>query len=361
MGGGTVNGFRALLSAELRIFLRDRAAMTFTFLFPLLFIAIFGALMGDVGTVSDARLGVAVEAGVDRTALDRVVGAIGSLEPRDYPSEEDLTAAVEARDVDFGVAWDGTSLTFVYDVRRTQENFAFEEVARGIASQFNLGNQGQSPLVTVRADSVGGQPDENWLSQVVPGILAFSILSAGLFAVAGHVTSMKQRKLLDRLVVTPMRPESLLGAIIGVRLVVVFISTLISLEVTILMFHVEFHVSWLRYVIFLIAATIGTMGMGSVIALLVRQPSSASNLANVFSMLMMFVSGIYFPIEIMPAFLRGVSLVMPLRYMADAMRYVTGVMDMSDARFWAICASLLVVGIGLLPFLSRYIVHADRR
>jgi ABC-2 type transport system permease protein len=78
-------------------------------------------------------------------------------------------------------------------------------------------------------------------------------------------------------------------------------------------------------------------------------------------MLMMFVSGIYFPIEIMPSFLRGVSAAMPLRYMADAMRYVTGVMDMSDARFWMICASLLIVGAGLLPLLARYIVRADRR
>jgi ABC-2 type transport system permease protein len=356
-----MTGFRALLSSEFHVFLRDRAAMTFTFLFPLLFITIFGALMGNIGEVQNAELGVAVVDAADRTALDRVLDSIGSIEVQDYGTETALEAAVEDREVDFGVTWNGTALRFVYDARRTQENFAFEEVAQGISSKFNLANQGQSPMLTVRAESIGGQQDENWLSQVVPGILAFSVLSAGLFAVAGHVTSMKQRKLLDRLVVTPMRPESLLAAIIGVRLVVVFISTLISLAVAMLLFHVQFHVSWIRYVVLLVTATIGTMGMGSIIALLVRQPSSASNLATVFSMLMMFVSGIYFPIEIMPTFLRGVSTVMPLRYMAEAMRYVTGVMDMSDARFWAICGSLLAVGVALLPLLSRYIVHADRR
>ena len=76
---------------------------------------------------------------------------------------------------------------------------------------------------------------------------------------------------------------------------------------------------------------------------------------------MLFVSGIYFPIEIMPAFLRGISAAMPLRYMADALRHATGVMDMSPARFWSTNTVLLGLGLVLLPLLARYIVRADRR
>jgi ABC-2 type transport system permease protein len=146
-----------------------------------------------------------------------------------------------------------------------------------------------------------------------------------------------------------------------VRLAIVFVSTLATLAVAVGLFRVSFHIDWLRYVVFLIAATVGTMGLGTLIALVVRQPSSASSLANVLSMLMLFVSGVYFPIEIMPSFLRAMSMAMPLRHMADAMRYTTGVMDMSELRFWVICGTLFLGGLALLPILSRYVVRVERR
>jgi ABC-2 type transport system permease protein len=356
-----MTAFRALLRSEFHVFLRDKTSLTFTFLFPLLFIVIFGYLMGGTGSAGGSKLGLVVAASVDGSRLESVIAEVGVAQVERYAASGDLEKAIDARDVDFGAVWDGATLTFVYDVRRTQENFAFEELARGIVVRFDLANQGRRPLLDVVPVVEGGEAGADWFTLVVPGILAFSVLSAGLFAVAGHVTSMKQRRLLERLVVTPMSPVAFLAAIVVVRLGVVFLSTLATLGTAVGLFHVAFHMSWLHYVVFVVAATVGTMGLGTVIALVVRQPSSASSLANVLSMLMLFVSGVYFPIEIMPSFLRALSMAMPLRHMADAMRYTTGVMDMSELRFWVICGTLLLGGLALLPILSRYVVRAERR
>jgi ABC-2 type transport system permease protein len=290
-----------------------------------------------------------------------VIAEVGVAAVRRVGTSEELREAIVGRDVDFGAVWDGATLTFVYDVRRTQENFTFEELARGIAARFDLANQGCRPIIEVATVVEGGEASADWFALVVPGILAFSILSAGLFAVSGHITGMKQRRLLERLVVTPLRPVTLIGAVIVVRLAIVFVSTLTTLAVAVALFRVPFHIDWLKYVVFLVAATVGTMGLGTLLALVVRQPSSASSLANVLSMLMLFVSGVYFPIEIMPSFLRALSMAMPLRHMADAMRYTTGVMDMSALRFWVICGTLLAGGLVLLPILARYVVRAERR
>jgi len=356
-----MKALRALVTAEAHIFVRDKASMTFTFLFPLLFIVIFGYLMGGVGTAEGAKVGLYVAPKVAAARLEAAVAEVGVADVVRIAAIPDLEKAIKDRKVDFGAEWDGTTLRFVYDVRRTQENFTFQELARGISARFELANQGRRAILDVRSVVEGGEARADWFTLVVPGILAFSILSAGLFAVAGHVTSMKQRRLVERLVVTPMRPVALLAAVVIVRLAVVFVSTLVTLSVAILLFHVPFHVNWFLYAVFLIAATLGTMGLGTILSLLVKQPSSASNLANVFSMLMLFLSGIYFPIEIMPAVLRELSLILPLRHMADVMRYVTGVMDMSPLRFWVICGVFLAVGVGLLPILSRYVVRVDRR
>jgi len=355
-----MNAFRALLISELKVFSRDRMGMFFTLLFPLIYILIFGFLMGDIGNVDQSRLGLCSTAQVDGDLLRETIADAGSMQLSTYQSLADLELAVTDRQVDFGLLWDGASLRFYYDANRIQENYAFEQAASAILTEFDLRRQGVGRALDVETINVGEIQSVSWYNLVLPGILAFSILSAGLFAVSGHITSMKERNVLDRMIVTPMRPIALLGAIVAIRMVIVFFSTLLTLGVGILVFHLKFDVDWLRYVVFVICATLGTMGMGTAIALIVRRPSSASSLANVLAMVMMFFAGIYFPVEFMPAFLRAISKGLPLTHMANAMRYVTGVMDMSEGEFWAITVVLLGVAAALFPVLARYVVRPTR-
>ncbi|MCK5246514.1 ABC transporter permease, partial [Candidatus Bipolaricaulota bacterium] len=296
----------------------------------------------------------------DALLLRQTIEDAGSMQLTTFESQAELETAITRRRVDFGLVWDGVALRFFYDANRIQENFAFEQAARAIATEFNLRRQNVTRSLPIDVISVGEIQSIGWYNLVLPGILAFSVLSAGLFAVSGHLTQMKQRNILDRLIVTPMPPMALLSAIVVVRLGVVFISTLITLGVGIVVFGLQFEIDWFRYVIFVICATLGTMGMGTIIALLVRRPSSASSLANVLAMVMMFFAGIYFPIEFMPAFLRALSKVLPLTHMANAMRYVTGVIEMSEGEFWAITFALLGTAVVLFPVLARYVVRPTR-
>ncbi len=355
-----MTAFRALLISELKIFSRDKMALFVTLLFPLVFILIFGFLMGGIGDADNAHLGILFVTDADTHSLQQTIDEAGAMTLSFYESQEDLENAIVDHTIDFGLLWDGTTLGFFYDANRVQENFAFEQVARGIATEFDFRRQAVARVLATEEVHVGTIQSMGWFNLVLPGILAFSVLSAGLFAVSGHLTQMKQRNILDRLIVTPMPPLALLFAIVIIRLGVVFISTLITLGVGIAVFGLQFEVDWLRYVIFVICATLGTMGMGTIIALLVRRPSSASSLANVLAMVMMFFAGIYFPTEFMPAFLRSVSEVLPLTHMANAMRYVTGVIEMSELEFWAITFSLLGFAVVLFPVLARYVVRPLR-
>ena len=356
-----MKAFRALLVSELRIFSRDRMGMFFTLLFPLIYILIFGFLMGDIGDVDQARFGILITVDTDESLLRQIITDTGSMPLTVFDSQAELEAAITDRRVDFGMLWDGISLSFFYDASRIQENFAFEQAAQAIATEFNLRSQNATRSLPIEEISVGEIQSIGWYNLVLPGILAFTILSAGLFAVSGHLTSMKERNILDRLIVTPMRPVALLAAIVIIRMAIVFFSTLVTLGAGIVVFGLQYNVDWFRYIVFVICATLGTMGMGTVIALLVRRPSSASSLANVLAMVMMFFAGIYFPVEFMPAFLRAVSKGLPLTHMANAMRYVTGVIEMSEGEFWTITLALLGVAIVLFPILARYVVKPLRR
>jgi len=336
-------------------------AILFTFLFPLVFILVFGFLMGDIGDVSRATMGLFASSDLDREALDAAIAAAGTMQIVSFSDRTEIEEAVTAREVDFALIWDGARIDFLYDAARVQENAAYAQVASGIVTDFNLRRQGAEPPIRIDRIDVGETSSASWFSLVLPGILAFSVLSAGLNAVSGHLTAMKERNVLDRLVVTPMRPVLLLIAIALLRLAIVFISTLITLFVGILLFGLRYDVDWLRYTVCVLCGAFGMMGFGTIIALLVRRPSSASNIAHAGSMLMLFLAGVYFPIEFMPAFLRGLSEAMPLTHMANALRYAMGVIDMSEVEFWAINASLVGLALLLFPVLARYVVRPLRR
>jgi len=355
-----MRGFGALLQSEMIVLTRDRALIVFTLAFPILFILIFGALMGGMGDAEDARLAIYSQTPELHEQLLASLEDIGGLTIVETSTEQELDETLLDRDVDFALLWDGRELIAKYDAARTQENYAYQQLAQGIGAQLQLAAQNLTPVYAVVSEPVGGEETSGWFDRVVPGILAFSILSSGLFAVSGHISNMKHRKLLDRLLVTPMNPSALIGAIALVRLAIIFVSTLLSLLLAVGIYRVAFAIDWFRYIAFLIASTLGTMGMGTLIALLVRQPSSASNLANILAMSMMFVSGIYFPVEIMPAFFRSMSRFLPLTHMAEAMRYVTGVADLTETYFWSVVAALAGIGLLLLPVLSRYVVRPDR-
>jgi ABC-2 type transport system permease protein len=355
-----MKSFMALLHVEVLDVIRDRVTVLFTFAFPIIFVLIFSVLITGVSSSQTAKLGLLITEQAPEDKLINVISQVDAIAISAMPDEVSLEEALSRKQVDFGLIWNGESLRFLYDPTRVQDNYTFQELARGISSTFLLRQQDLNPVLSMDKIHVGKPAATNPFNLVVPGIIAFSILSAGLSAISGHLTAMKQRKLLDRFVVTPMCPVLLLAAIATVRLVIVFLSTLITLFVAISLLGLTFEINWLHYTVFILAATIGSMGFGTVIALLVRHPDAASNVAHILAMMMMFLAGIYFPVEIMPSYLRTLSKVLPLTYMADAMRYATGVSDMSAFKFWAITGALGLSAIVLFPFLAHYVVRADR-
>ncbi|MFO8034808.1 MAG: ABC transporter permease [Candidatus Bipolaricaulota bacterium] len=351
--------FAALARTELNVFLRDRATFLVTFLFPLVFILIFGFLMGGED-VERVALGIYLTEDRDAGVLEDAAAQREGLRHETYPSRDALEKALQDREVDMGVVWDGEELTFLYDPAMVQRQAALSQLAAGLASDFNLRRQGLNHMLVAERHHVGLAAAANWFNMMVPAIIAFSILSAGIFAVSGHITAMKERKILDRLTVTPMRPLAFLLAVMSVRLAVVYISTLITLFTAMGVFNVDFQMDWPLYTLFVAASTLGMMGFGALITLVVRRPSSASNVANVLVMVMMFMSGIFFPVEIMPPFLQVISHAFPLTYMAEGLRFTTGVIDMAPARFLAITAALAGLALLLLPALARYVVRPER-
>ncbi len=359
-----MRAWKALLKTQLVLLWREPWTLIFTLLFPVLFVLVFGFVWGgggDPGGERPTRVGLVVVSQAEQALLREVLGRVGGLRVQNYPDRAKLEQDLIRRQLDLGLVWDGRQLEFVLDPARVQENYALESLAQALAGEFNFARQGLTPWIEVRRVYVGRAGTTGWFNMIIPGVMAFSMFSAGLYAVAGRITYMKERRLLDRMLATPMPPAALLASIAISRLVFALFSTWVTLALAMALFRVYFEVHWALYVLLVVVGTLGAMALGTGIALFVRRPGSASVVASILAQLMLFLSGVYIPVELMPKFLRTLSRLFPLTYLVEGMRYATGLVDMTAGAFAAIVLGFSALAVVLFPVLGRYIVTPSRR
>ena len=87
-------------------------------------------------------------------------------------------------------------------------------------------------------------------------------------------------------------------------------------------------------------------GLGAIIVLLFKETTTAANVASILFTVMIFFSGVYFPLTIIPKHIRIFSYIFPLTYVAQNMRYVMGVEYINYP--FLIYSNLIMLGAGLL-------------
>ncbi len=78
--------------------------------------------------------------------------------------------------------------------------------------------------------------------------------------------------------------------------------------------------SWPAIIGFIVLGALAFTALGYVLASFARTEEAATGLTQIVQLPMMFLSGIFFPLEVMPEWLRGVATAMPLTYLGDALR-----------------------------------------
>jgi ABC-2 type transport system permease protein len=161
-----------------------------------------------------------------------------------------------------------------------------------------------------------------YIDFLLPGILSMSIMQMGIFGVAFGFVALKKRGILRRLWVTPIRPNDFIVAQVAMRLLVLLfqISVMISVGMLFLNLHFIGNVM-LIYLLGLLGAVV-FLSIGFALAGISKSEDQVAPLANVISLPMMALSGIFFSRSNLPGFLRSVTDYFPLTYLADGMRSV---------------------------------------
>lgn len=156
---------------------------------------------------------------------------------------------------------------------------------------------------------------ENVLS-LLPGVVAISILFGTTSMLAVTVTFEKKGRSFDRLLLAPIPLELLMLAKTAGAIVFGIANAFVPVLLALFLADLS-HASWLAALpaIVLIAATSTFMGL--FIAVSVSEIFEAQTFSNFFRFPMIFLCGLFFPIEHLPVFLRPLSYILPLTYGAD--------------------------------------------
>jgi len=342
----------ALFMASVKMFIRNRTALFFSLFLPLIIMLIFGVLNFEGSTT--IQLGVVDEAETDASAafLDGLA-EYEYVEISDGPREAEL-AALEEGDRGFVlvippdfeptvagetglVAYESTS-----DPSQAQvaQGLLQQAVGGAIASALGAplppGGGFSAPLTFESVES----RDLGYIDFLVPGIVGMTVMQLGLFGVAFGFVQLKRTGALRRLFATPTSPAYFLSAQVASRVVLGYIQVAILIGIGV-WFGLQMFGSWLVLAVIIGLALLIFLAVGFAVAGWAKNEDQAAPVANLISLPMLFLSGVFFPRDAMPELLRSITGFMPLTYVNEALR---GVMN-EGATLFDLGPQLLGMGV----------------
>jgi len=233
-------------------------------------------------------------------------------------------------------------------------------VLNQVVMQANLAAAGAVPAYRVDMVSVSsGSDDLKYQDFLLTGMIALSIAQGGLFGMVDMV-EMRRKGLLKRLRMTPAKMGLFGFTDMLMRLVFsVFQIILLSL-IGVYGFGATLHIDFISLVVVFLFGVLSFNAIGYFFSSFSKTTEAYMGVANITSFLMMFLSGVFFPIESMPGWLQPVSNALPLTYFVDGLRdgmvYASGLMNGS---FWLGIGVLILWG-GIAFALGSWLYRNNR-
>src|ERR1022692_2780600 len=300
-------------------FVRDRGALVFTILIPVIFLVLLGSIYKSSGTpqVSVVEVGnVSLLDGAGHGQLSKILQVTRS---------RNLGAAlndVRQGNADAVVQQQGTVLVVHYSIADQVTAGVVQAVFASIVQQADqqaAGRPAAFQLATRQVEDQSLKP----IQYLAPGLLGWAIASGAIFGAGITLVTWRQNKLLRRLRLAPARAGAVVGARIGISLVIAMIQLAVFLAIaTPPYFGLKLTAWWWMAIPIVACGTLAFMSIGLLVGSFAKTQQAASSITNRIILPMAFLGGAFIPLNFAPAWLQDVSYAMPLRYLVLGMQNV---------------------------------------
>ena len=326
--------------SDLRLFgrgyLRNAAGLFFGVIFPVILILIFGAIFsgnntGEVTVYLQNQETLVPAPFVDISGnFTQALNSTAILNVQSVDASENFTKYLSEHSSSDGIIIPANfSLNYamqqpinvtVYGNPTQSTNGIILGTLNGVTNFFNLQRYGGSHIIGINTATVGYESPK-YVDFLIPGLIGFSILVSPMFSMVNISSEYKKSKLFKQLSLTPLSKLEWLSSKVMWYVILSVISFLLMVAVGTFVFgaHITLTV-WL--IPFLILGPMMFCSLGMLVGTVTKSIETASVVGNIITFPMMFLSGTFFPISLMPEYLRSVAHVLPLFYIVEGLNNV---------------------------------------
>ena len=189
------------------------------------------------------------------------------------------------------------------------------------------------------------------LNVLVPGIAGLSVMATTFNALATQMTFLREQGVLKRVRGTPLPGTSYLSGIIGSAATNAVIQILIIIVAGKLFFGLGWPKNWIELALFTVLGVACFAAMGVAFSHVIPNFEAAPAYTNLVFLPMIFISGVFFDVDNVPAFLRDIANALPLVHVINGISaaLVTGapiadhLSDLAVVAVWTLACVILAV------------------
>ena len=326
-----------LFLANLKIFTRDKDLLFWSMMFPLMFTFIFGFFFGKgsttTGTVvlinkSNTTISEEFNKALEESKLFKIEKTDNLDEAKDQLNRGNIGAIIIVPE-GFGDASPNapTKIQVIYDPANSQMNAAVLSFTNNFLTQANYQLQNFKPVFSVEEQKTSTR-QLSYFDFVLIGLIGMALMNSSIQGVAIGMSKYREDRILKRIVTTPLPSWRFIVSYILARLVINFAQVSLILLVGILVFDAHIYGNlFLLYLFGLIGAILFQL-IGFTIAGLVKTTNAAEGMATAIAIPMMFLAGVFFPIDQLPKWLYSIVQYLPLAPLLRMIRQI-GLEDVS--------------------------------
>lgn len=318
-----------------RRFFRDRLAIFFGIMFPLIFLFVFGSISkgGNTTSFNVAIVNQSHSAFAGQYAhqlrsskvfkVDKVISTLPAAKDKMSKSQIDGIIVLPSN---FGeVQSDRQYPSGQAQVLYTQNNISAGITLTSVLdSSFKTVNT-QFAQAAQPFSVTGKQLNDKSLTSfdyTFAGLLGFSIVGLGIFGPVNVFPELKKQGVLRRLHTTPLKVWQYFIATMTSQAIIGLVSLAVMFAVALTVFDLTVVGNVIEIVIYLVFSIIVILGIGLSIGGWARNERQAAPLANIIVFPMLFLSGTFFPRFLMPEWLQTASAYLPLTPVIDGIRMI---------------------------------------
>lgn len=322
----------SIAGAFTKRFFRDKVAMFFTFIFPLIFLVVFGGLFGGdnqpsftIGLVNNSQTDFASD--FISQLNEGEIFEVTEVESVDAATEQlgrgefDVIVEVPTGFGEISGNRPTGELVAYYDEADQQLAQTFSAVMNSILDEINGQFVSTQKPLTLSTQTLQTS-NLTQFDYTFSGLIGFTILSLSIFGMANGFPSDKKAGYLRRMRSTPLRVSQLLIATGLNYLLIGMISIAVMMFAGIVFFDFQMSDAWVSFILFSAISVIAMFSFGLAIGGWAKNEQQAAPLSNLIAFPLMFLSGVFFPRFLMPDWLQDVSYFLPLTPIIDGLRQI---------------------------------------